>query len=391
MGKSLKVAALAAALLAGSAVPAMAATPGQDRPELQKVIQDVVDLGLAGVQLRVHDDKGDWAGSAGVRKLGQPAKPPTNGRFWTGSVNKPLTATLVLQLVAEGKVGLDTPVADYLPKLGLDRRITVRMMLQHTTGLFNYTGDFDAEGTWETGIPGKGKEWLDNRFKSYTAEELVRVALSRKPRFEPGADQRYANTNYTLAVLLIEKVSGHSYAEEMNRRILRPLGMRSTVVPGNRSQLPGPYAHGYFRYQEGGQWKVVDVSRQNSSLLTGAGALISTTQDLQTFISALMGGRLLPSSLMAEMRKPYGKLGYGLGLFVQDLGPSCGGTVYQHNGSPPEGYGTLMYSSADGRKTMTVSLTTGDAAVDPAALYPKLVGTLLSKVFCDGNQETARS
>lgn len=382
MGKSLKVAALAAALLAGATTPAMAATPRQDRPELQKAIQDVVDLGLAGVNLRVHDEKGDWAGSAGVRKLGQTAKPPTNGRFWTGSVNKPLTATLVLQLVAEGKVGLDTPVADYLPKLGLDRRITVRMMLQHTTGLFNYTGDFDADGKWETGIPGKGKEWLDNRFKSYTAEELVRVALSKKPRFEPGADQRYANTNYTLAVLLIEKVSGRSYAEEMNRRILRRLGMRNTIVPGNRSQLPGPHAHGYFRYQEGGQWKVVDVSRQNSSLLTGAGALISTTQDLQTFMSSLMGGKLLPANLLAEMRKPYGKLGYGFGLFVQDLGPSCGGTVYQHNGSPPEGYGALMYSSADGKKTMTVSLTTGDADVDPAALYPKLVGSLLNEVFC---------
>ncbi|MEU7900959.1 serine hydrolase domain-containing protein [Nonomuraea sp. NPDC049152] len=393
VSRRVAVTALAAALLAGAATPAVATTDsrpvskaaaGQDRPELQKAIQDIADLGLAGVQLRVHDERGDWAGSAGVRKLGQIAKPPTNGRFWTGSVNKPFTATLVLQLVAEGKIRLDTPVADYLPRLGLDQRITVRMMLQHTTGLFNYTGDFDADGKWEPGIPGKGKEWLDNRFKSYSPEELVRVALSRKPRFEPGADQRYANTNYTLAVLLIEKVAGRSYAEEMKRRILRPLGMRATVVPGDRTQLPGPYAHGYFRYQEGGQWKVVDVSRQNSSLLAGAGALISTTQDLQTFISALMGGKLLPAPLLAEMRKPYGELGYGLGLFVQDLGPNCGGTVYQHNGSPPEGYGALMYSSPDGKKTLTASLTTGDSTADPAAVYPKLVERLLKEVFCGG-------
>ncbi|WP_214323059.1 serine hydrolase domain-containing protein [Nonomuraea sediminis] len=392
VSRRVAVAALAAALLAGAATPAVAVADsgavskvaaGQDRPQLQKAIQDIVDLGLAGVQLRVHDERGDWAGSAGVRKLGQPAKPPTNGRFWTGSVNKPLTATLVLQLVAEGKVVLDKPVADYLPELGLDQRITVRMMLQHTTGLFNYTGDFDADGKWEPGIPGQGKEWLDNRFHSYQPEELVRLALSKKPRFEPGTDQRYANTNYTLALLLIEKVTGRPYAEEMKRRILRPLGMRNTVVPGDRTQIPGPHAHGYLRYQDAGQWKVVDVSRQNVSLLAGAGALISTTQDLQTFISALMGGKLLPAPLLAEMRKPYGKLGYGLGLWVQDLGPNCGGTVYQHNGSPPAGYGTLMYSSPDGKKTMTVSLTTGDAAADPAALYPKVVERLLKEVFCN--------
>ncbi|MER7210819.1 serine hydrolase domain-containing protein [Streptosporangium sp. NPDC000239] len=355
---------------------------------MQKALQDLADLGLAGVQLRVHDEQGDWADSAGVRKLGQTARPPTNGRFWAGSVNKTLTATLVLQLVAESKIELDDPVANHLPELGLDQRITVRMMLRHTTGLFNYTGDFDANGQWEPGIPGHGEEWLANRFHSYRPEELLRLALSKKPRFEPGTDQRYANTNYTLALLLIEKVTGHSYAEEMRRRILRPLGMRNTVIPGDRTQLPGPYAHGYFRYQEGGQWKVVDVSRQNPSLLAGAGALISTTQDLQTFISALMGGKLLPAPLLAEMRKPYGDLGYGLGLWVQDLGPGCGGIVYQHNGSPPAGYGALMYSSPDGRKTLTASLTTGDAAVDPAALYPRVVERLLKEVFCGG--KTAR-
>ncbi|MEU7005109.1 serine hydrolase domain-containing protein [Nonomuraea sp. NPDC046570] len=391
VSRRVAVTALAAALLAGAATPAVAgsaavpkAAAGQDRPELQKAIQEIVDLGLAGVQLRVHDERGEWVGSAGVRKLGQTAKPPTNGQFWTGSVIKPLTATLVLQLVAEDKIELDAPVAGYLPKLGLDRRITVRMMLQHTSGLFNYTGDFNDDGKFVPGIPGKGKEWLDNRFHSYRPEELVRLALSKPARFEPGTDQRYANTNYTLALLLIEKVTGRPYAEEMKRRILRPLGMRNTVVPGNRTQIPGPHAHGYFRYQDAGQWKVVDVSRQNPSLLAGAGALISTTQDLQTFISALMGGKLLPAPLLAEMRKPYGKLGYGLGLFVQDLGPNCGGTVFQHNGSPPEGYGALMYSSLDGKKTMTASITTGDAAADPAAVYPKLVERLLKEVFCGG-------
>ncbi|MFG3437728.1 serine hydrolase domain-containing protein [Nonomuraea sp. NPDC047897] len=386
------VTALAAALLAGTATPAMGtvdrsvpvlkAAAGQDRPELQKATQAFVDAGFTGVQVRVHDEQGEWVVSAGVSKLGQSAKPPTNGAFWAGSIIKPVTATVVLQLVAEGKIALDAPVAGYLPRLGLDRRITVRMLLQHTSGLFNYTGDFDPDGKWEPGIPATGKDWLDNRFRSYRPEELVRLALSKPPRFEPDTDQIYANTNYTLALLLIEKVTGRSYAEETQRRILRPLQMRGTMVAGNRTQLPGPHAHGYYRYEDAGQQKVVDISRQNLSLLAGAGDLISTTHDLHRFVSALNGGKLLPANLLAEMRKPHQKMGYGLGLFVQDLGPDCG-TVYQHNGSPPHGYGAFMYSSPDGKKTLTASVTWVDEATrGPAKDYQKLVDRLVQEVFC---------
>lgn len=385
------VTALAVTVLAGVAAPGIAygAEPkdGRDRPELEAAIQDFVDAGFAGIQLRVHDQQGEWVGSAGVRKLGEPAKPPTNGRFWVGSVTKTFTATVVLQLVAEGKIGLDASVAGYLPQLGLDRRITPRMLLQHTSGLFNYTGDFDADGTFVPGIPAAGKDWVDNRFATYQPEQLVRLALSKPPRFAPGTDWRYANTNYTVAQLLIEKVTGRSYSAEMQRRILRPLGLRGTVVPGNRSQLPGPHAHGYYRYQDAGEWKTVDVARQNLSLLAGAGDMISTTEDLHTFFSALNGGKLLPAALLAEMRKPHPKSGdfhYGLGVFVQDLGPNCGGTVFHHNGSPPGGYGALMYSSPDGSRTLTASVTTGDAAIDVVTDFPKALKKLLEDVLCDG-------
>lgn len=351
---------------------------------MQAVTQAWVDAGFAGMQLRVNDERGEWVGSAGVRRLGGTAKPPTNGRFWAGSIAKTFTATLVLQLVAEGKVELDAPVDSYLPEFGLDRRITVRMLLQHTSGLANYTGQLYPDGTYVPGVPVAGQAWVDNRFHTYRPDELVRLALSMPPRFEPGTGQNYANTNYTLALLLIEKVvPSHSYEEEMKRRILRPLKLRGTVVAGDRTRLPGPHAHGYYRYHDDGQVKVVDVSRQNLSLLAGAGDAISTTQDLHTFISALMSGKLVPGPLLAEMRTPHGELGYGLGLFVQDLGPNCGGIIYSHNGSPPAGYGALMYSTADGSKTLTASVTTGDAAIDPATEYGRVLPELLKTVFCD--------
>jgi D-alanyl-D-alanine carboxypeptidase len=288
---------------------------------------------------------------------------------------------LVLQVVAEGKIKLDAPVAGYLPRLGIDQRITVRMLLQHTSGLFNYTGEYYG-GVSQPGIPSVGKEWVENRFRSYQPSELVELALSKPLLFTPGSDQNYSNTNYTVALLLIEKVTGRSYTDEMQRRILRPLGLKGTSVPGNQTQLPGPHAHGYYRYQDAGEWKVVDVSRQNLSLLAGAGDMVSTTEDLQTFISALMTGKLLPPALLAEMRDPHGAYNYGLGLWVQDLGPACGGTLYQHNGSPPGGYGALMYSTADGSKILTASITTGDADINLLKDFPTALEKLLTATLC---------
>ncbi|MFG2819074.1 serine hydrolase domain-containing protein [Kitasatospora sp. NPDC048365] len=354
----------------------------RERPELQKAVQEFVDAGFAGVQMRVNDEHGEWVGSAGVRKLGESDKPPTDGRFWVGSSTKTLVATLVLQLVADGATGLETPVAEHLPELGLDGRITVRMLLQHTSGLPSYTGDLAPDGTFVPGLPATGKPWVENRFHTYLPEELVRYALAKPARFDPGTDQSYSNTNYTVAVLLIEKVTGLPYAEVMRTRLLEPLGLRDTLVPGGSPELPEPHAHGYYRYQDGDDWKVEDVTRQNSSLLTGAGDLVSSTRDLHTFFAALLGGRLLPAPLLAEMCTPHGMLGYGLGLFVQDLGPDAGNvTIVHHNGGAPGGYGALMIATPDGSRTLTAGLTTGDSDKNPAEVFPQALDRLIRAVF----------
>ncbi|MFI6387888.1 serine hydrolase domain-containing protein [Nonomuraea sp. NPDC050540] len=365
------------------------ATAGQDRPELQQAIQAIVDAGFLGVQARVNDERGEWAGSAGRRKLGQNAKPPANGRFRIGSSTKPFVATLVLQLVARGKIELDGPVADYLPAFELDRGITARMLLQHTSGLYSYTGEFRVDGSVEPGIPAGGADWADARFTTYRPEELVRFGLSKGPRFEPGERWSYSNTGYTLAQLLIEEVTGHSLAEEMKLRILGPLKLRDTVLPGSSPELPRPYSHGYFRYQDAaGKGKVIDVTRQNPSMTAAAGDMISTTEDLATFFSALNRGELLPAELLAEMRRtdprsagPFG--GYGLGTYVQDLGPDCG-TVLHHNGSTAGGYVSVLYGTPDGRTTLAASITYGDAAPDLAEAFPKARDNLLAKVFGGG-------
>ncbi|MFE3316918.1 serine hydrolase domain-containing protein [Nocardia sp. NPDC059195] len=376
----------------GAGVPNAAA--GQDRPELQKMIEEIAESGFLGVSLRVHDERGEWVGSAGVAELGGSAKPPIDGHVRIASNTKTFTAALVLQLVAEGKIELDVPATDYLPEFGLDKRITVRMLLQHTSGIFNFTGEMYEDGTIVLGIPAPGTplgaEWVENRFKTYRPQELVELALSKPARFEPGTGWSYSNTNYVLARLLIEKVTGRSFAEEMGRLILGPLGLSGTVVPETSPEIPEPHAHAYYRYEQNGQEQTIDVTRHNPSWNPCGGDMISTTEDLATFISALLSGKLLPAELLAEMCTPHPTgiptMDYGLGVFVRDLGPD-GGIVITHNGGHA-GYATLMYSTPDGSKTMTASLTcVDDSAMSMAVPFQKAQHMLLAEVFGGGQTD----
>ncbi|SOB85512.1 serine hydrolase domain-containing protein [Streptomyces sp. 1331.2] len=358
---------------------------GQHRPELRQAMEEIVASGFLGVQLRVNDERGEWVGGAGVRELGGTSAPLTEGHFRVGSITKSFVATTVLLLVAEGRIGLDAPVVGYLPGFGLDRRITVRMLLQHTSGIFNHTGELGADGTFEPGVAWRGKEWVDGRFRSYPAEELVRLSLSKPPRFAPGTDWSYANTNYVLARLVVESVTGRPFAEEFRRLVLRPLGMTGTVAPGTSPELPEPHHHGYYRYEDAGQQRTIDITRHNPSWVSGGGDMISTTRDLHTYFSALMGGRLLPAGLLAEMRTPEAKAGYGLGVFVQDTG--AGGTLFHHNGATI-GSAALMYSTPDGRTTLTAGLNyVDDPDVSIAAAFQQAQQRLVDEVFRGGPAE----
>jgi D-alanyl-D-alanine carboxypeptidase len=341
------VAVLATGLVSGTA----SAAPG--REGLRQAMAELVQAGAAGVQVRVHDQQGDWTGSAGVRELSG-GQVPTNGRFRIGSITKTFVSTVVLQLVDEGRVALDAPVDGYLPEYGLDPRITVRMLLQHTSGLFNYTGEPD-----ELGIPLDGTAFAENRFRTYEPAELVAVALAKPARFEPGTSWSYSNTNYVLAGQLIERVTGTPYDVQVRHRILGPLGLRETVLPGAWPGIPGPHAHGYYAFTDGDRLRVIDGARVNMTWAYGAGEIISTTRDLDRFIRALLGGRLLPADLLAEMGEavPLDEFwGYGLGLLTLNAGPECGGEYFGHDGGV-HGYLSQLLSTADGGRRVELSVT----------------------------------
>ncbi|WP_344479110.1 serine hydrolase domain-containing protein, partial [Nonomuraea monospora] len=188
-------------------------------------------------------------------------------------------------------------------------------------------------------------------------------------------DWSYANTNYVLARLLIEKVTGRTIAQEMQRLIIGPLGLTGTVQPSAETDIPAPHAHAYYRHEE----ETVDVTRVNPSWISSGGDMISTTRDLQTFITALVGGKLVPAELLAEMFTPESKASYGLGVFVQQA--PGGGTLITHNGGAG-GHAALMFSLPDGSKTLTAALNyVDDAALSLSAAFQQALQRLVQEAF----------
>ncbi|MGW3230734.1 serine hydrolase domain-containing protein, partial [Kitasatospora sp. NPDC001095] len=292
--------------------------------------------------------------TAGVGDLATGAKVPVDGQVRIGSNTKAFTAVVVLQLVAEGKLGLDSPVETYLPGLlrgdGIDGRdITVRQLLQHTSGLPEYVD--------------KGSI-LAGPKRYYEPRELLDSALAQKAHFAPGTRWEYSNTNYLMAGLIIQKVTGRPLGEEINRRVVDRIGLRHTYfpTPGDMS-IHEAHPKGYHRDADG---SLRDYTELDPSWGWAAGAVVSTDSDLNSFYAALLGGRLLPAAQLAEMRTTVPAdvvapgIRYGLGLMSRPL--PCGGVYWGHGGTIP-GYDTAGGATDDGRAiSITVTRIPDDAA-----------------------------
>jgi D-alanyl-D-alanine carboxypeptidase len=284
----LSLAALGGAALAtGAASPASAAVPDWYAP-MRDAIAGLPEPTATAAQVRLARAGLAWEGRSGVADVRTGAPVPAGARFRIGSVTKAFTATVVLQLAAEGRLHLDAPLARYLPGLLTPpyAGVTVRHLLDHRTGL--------PSPDWPDGI-----EWqIAHRFERYTPEQLVRLALAGDREFEPGRFQHYTNMGYIVAAVLIRRVTGSSYAEQIHRRIVRPLGLRDTLVPGDDPAIHGPHARGYQRLPDG---TLADVTLWNQSSTSAAGDMISSLADLDAFMRALFQGRLLRPAQQREL------------------------------------------------------------------------------------------
>ena len=326
---------LSFALLLGLALPAAAqpapAPPTTSPADFQRLLDAVVDTGAPGAIGALEDGGRTIRRVSGVGNLrtGQPPRPVQT--FRVASQTKAFVATIVLQLVAEGRVGLDAPVSRYLPRLLPDGdQITVRQLLNHTSGL--YDPQVEVYQTLQ--------DIYDLRFEHWTPRQVMALADEGGLLFPPGTAWSYSNTNYVVAGLLIERVTGTSIARQLERRLIRPLGLRHTWFPTSTAALPPPRLHGYMPLDDQPPLVDADITWFNPSFFWASGALVSNVDDLDRFYDALFDGRLLPRRLLAEMLTPVdtGAPGSGLRPRAGDLHPA----LRRHRGRPHRGPARLQ-------------------------------------------------
>ncbi|WP_434046493.1 MULTISPECIES: serine hydrolase domain-containing protein [Sorangium] len=329
-----------------------------DDPVQQGADHLVRDIKFPAVLAAVQDlDGNNRHYIAGVADLETQEKVPVDGQVRIGSNTKPFTAVVVLQLVGEGKVDLDASIETYLPDLvrgeGIDGNdITVRQILQHTSGLPDFVGLLLGDGLAKV------------QHTYFDPRTLLDLALTQAEDFPPGERWAYSNTNYIVAGLLVEKVTGRPLAEEITERIIQRIGLRHTYVPGVGDQsIRECHPRGYHADSLGAP--LYDVTELDPSIAGASGDMISTPGDLNRFFSALLGGELLEPAQLEEMRTTvdassmWPGYAYGLGLSSTPLG--CGGVVWGHGGDI-FGYETAGGITEDGR-AVTVAVTALPSAV----------------------------
>jgi D-alanyl-D-alanine carboxypeptidase len=390
MKRILTTALILATLTTGSA-------SAETRPDtLQRDADALLAQGAPGVLVELDTPRGERKVRSGYGDVDDRTPVPWQARFRIGSYTKTFVTATLLQLVGERRLSLEDTVDRWLPGVvtgnGNDgSKITVRQLLQHTSGLSDYLERmlwlFDEKG------------FQENRFRTSTTEEQVALAMSQPPKFAPGTNWDYSNTNYLLAGMVIESVTGHGWRHEVKARIIRPLGLPDTYLPGENPHVPGPHATGYKRFPEPDTdpknpefLPAIEVTEFNPSWGGAAGEMISTTADGNRFLRALLGGRVLKPAQLAEMKKTvpatdptfesaWPGVRYGLGLMW--IPNSCGGMWF--HGGDIHGFRTRNGATEDGRRSVVVSTNTESLVPNPGT--PPATGDpandLIEHALCD--------
>jgi D-alanyl-D-alanine carboxypeptidase len=336
--RCLLVCLLAAAV---AAVPVQAAAP---RAKLERQLARIVARGVPGAVALVRDDRGTWRAARGFADRNPRVRMTPEHSFRIGSLTKSYVAAVILELAGESKLSLDDSVERWLPGVVPNgAAITVRHLLNHTSGIFNFTEEPELYETY-----------VADPLHAWTPLELLRLAARHSNLFPPGEEWSYSNTNYIVLGLIAEAASGQPLEALLRERLFVPLTLTRTTFPADPA-LPAPFAHGYVRL--GGA--PVDSTAVHPSFAGAAGAIVSTAADVARFYRELLGGRLLPPRQLETMRTLRfinARFQYALGLEVQRLKYGCA-KAWGHTGSI-FGYQTVAFNSIRGRRQVVLLVNT---------------------------------
>ncbi|WP_328223637.1 serine hydrolase domain-containing protein [Streptomyces sp. NBC_00310] len=393
--------ALGTTLLLVTAAPAVSAAPGAaagtapaptglDRAELRATLDAIHEAGMYGTYSSVRDGRQRWTGASGLADVDTGREVTPNMRHRVGSISKTFTSVAIMQQVERGRIALDAPVTDYVPDLfdasDADRErgdaITVRMLLNHTSHIGDYVlGAFPSLAQNSTTSLDEG------RFRSIAPGELVRLGLAADATGRPGAQPgSYSNTNYVIAGLILEKVTGQKASTYITRHVIDRAGLRDTSYP-RTAHIKGPHAKMYESF-----YGIIDPPRDYSvydmSWAYTAGAIVSTTDDLNRFYHTLLTGGLVSRASLAEMQRtvpvevaPGAAIDYGLGIYTLDL-PGCG-RFWGHDGGV-FGAGTISLTREDGKRQLSMGwnlmkyqrLNADGTALEPSPIDEAINGHL---------------
>jgi D-alanyl-D-alanine carboxypeptidase len=325
-------------------------------PALQQALDKLVSDGVPGAIALQRQGRQQWHAASGVADLETKEPIRATDRFRIGSITKSFVSTVVLQLAGERRLTLDDTVERWLPGIIPNGdTITVRQLLNHTSGLYNYT---DLPFYLQV---------LREPLRTWRPLQLVQRAVAHPPLFAPGTSWSYSNTNYIVLGMIIAAVDGvparlqmASPAVEVYRRIIGPLRLWHTSFPLTDPDIRGPHAHGYIidPPPELGLPAILDTTRFNPSWAWTAGAIISTLDDVADFHRALFTGRLLGPDQQRALESTVPTVpgsGFEYGLGVVKLQTPCG-TAWGHDGGTPS-HASISLISPDGARQATLMLT----------------------------------
>lgn len=365
-----------------------------DQAALQAVVEKATkEMSVPGAVVAIRTPQGSYTAAVGTTELGKQTPPDARTHFRIASNSKTMTAALVVLLAQDGKVKFSDPVSNYVPGVPNGANITVADLLTMRSGLYNYTNAPELSATLDA-----------DPAKAWTPQEALAIAFAHPPNDPPNTAYEYNNTNYALLGLIAEKAGGRPLGDQFTDRLFGPLSLQQTSLPAvDDTSIPTPHSHGYMyggslyamvddpypadikAGAKAGTLKPIDYTNQNPSYAHAAGGVISTADNMTTWIRALVSGKVfdadfqrqwLESVRAEDPENPNGQK-YGYGISYQRFSPTA--SMYYHGGELP-GFNSFMGYDPDNDVSLVI-WTNLTISPDDKTTAQAMLASMLDEIY----------